>query len=712
MSRRSWVRVEGTVGDAGRDESVPLQLEARIARHGDRISVEDGSIKFDIPADDYSRLHFAPIGSESEPPIGFVPVDAADSVRVRLDWYARFGPASVEISFFRDGTVARPHRALPLGTGGIDTTVDVPDVDAIGLALRLGGRGLVEIGPAVVTRNNSRSWNAPLGEALTAALRENDFASSAGIGLDSSDQVRASDGSVLVLGERIHIGVEKTWSTLEKRDRSLQLHMHGFSFAEPLLDRSGGAERVAEAKAMGVLFLRWRDLHPMRRHSSTNLAWNDMAVASRSYALLGVIRVLRRLDDHRMVEQLARMAGEHADWLADDANYDPTSNHGLFSDLALHALGRALDGHVWSRSWRRRSSRRFAETLPVVVDVEEMTVREHSTAYVMALLGLVDRALAERMPADRLAEVSRGLADTAAWLTAPDGLLVAWGDTSPADMGLADGRTGLRHFGQTGWSVARHGSGALFMTGSYHSSAHKHADELSIVLYEGDAPILIDPGYPGYGYGTADRDHAVSSAAHNTVLPNGEPFEWRGQAPYGSCLYQPAQTGSWFAFGGSNPLAHPSAHERIVLYQPGGTVVVLDEVRAERPSVAHFHLHPSLSVEREDGRHRLERDGRVVGWIEATDGGGHSVPVEILAPDEAVQITAHFPAFGKRAHHPVLRMTMVDLLQTVFTSGGGTIDVETLWASHTANACTIVLRVVDEVITIRRVAGILYLDVS
>ena len=125
------------------------------------------------------------------------------------------------------------------------------------------------------------------------------------------------------------------------------------------------------------------------RFSTTEMAWNDMAVATRTVGLLRVIDLLRSEHPTRAAS-LAEAAAEHAQWLAHDRNYMPGHDHGLFSDTALEYASRVLHAHTLAERWRLRARERMASTLQAVVCESEGTVLEHSPAYTEKVAELLD----------------------------------------------------------------------------------------------------------------------------------------------------------------------------------------------------------------------------------------------------------------------------------------------------------------------------------
>ena len=119
------------------------------------------------------------------------------------------------------------------------------------------------------------------------------------------------------------------------------------------------------------------------------------------------------------------------------------------------------------------------------------------------------------------------------------------------------------------------------------SRGHAHADALSIDLAAYGRTLIVDPGTYTYTGSASSRDSFRSSAAHNTLIVDGEPssvpagpFSWRTTA---RCALREWTTDERFDFfegehDGYARLQPPATHIRSVLYIKGDYWIVRDRV--------------------------------------------------------------------------------------------------------------------------------------
>ena len=115
---------------------------------------------------------------------------------------------------------------------------------------------------------------------------------------------------------------------------------------------------------------------------------------------------------------------------------------------------------------------------------------------------------------------------------------------------------------------------------------HAHADALAMEVAARGRAMLVDAGT--YTYVGAERDEFRGSAAHNTVLVDGESQSVPGPTPFTWRHVARSRLGAWVAhpafdfFEGSHDgyarLADPVRHERGVVFVKGGYWVVRDRV--------------------------------------------------------------------------------------------------------------------------------------
>ena len=112
------------------------------------------------------------------------------------------------------------------------------------------------------------------------------------------------------------------------------------------------------------------------------------------------------------------------------------------------------------------------------------------------------------------------LSPTLTWLFTPTHI----DDVSGSAEGAVDIR-GSHTYAEGGYSILRRGS---ITVGVDHAplgfgtiAAHAHADALSVQVYVGGEPLLIDPGTYIYNVDRDERDRLRSAAMHNTVVTDG-----------------------------------------------------------------------------------------------------------------------------------------------------------------------------------------------
>lgn len=134
------------------------------------------------------------------------------------------------------------------------------------------------------------------------------------------------------------------------------------------------------------------------------------------------------------------------------------------------------------------------------------------------------------------------------WVIKPDGTFPLIGDTFSKDKpskelwednqnylyALTSGVSGLAPEGNA--SVFRNAGYAIFrddwsngvnstyihFTAAYHTSYHKHSDDLSIWIYAKGHDIVTEAGPYGYQYDLPYTQYAYSSYAHNTLIVNNQ----------------------------------------------------------------------------------------------------------------------------------------------------------------------------------------------
>jgi uncharacterized heparinase superfamily protein len=132
---------------------------------------------------------------------------------------------------------------------------------------------------------------------------------------------------------------------------------------------------------------------------------------------------------------------------------------------------------------------------------------------------------------------------------------------------------------------------------------HGHADALSFELYAGGRTLIADPGVYSYHLGAEWRNYFRSTAAHNTVVVDGQDQslllgEWHVIRPARATLHQWI-TDQHFDFAdgshaGYTRLRQPVIHRRQIFFVRPEYWIVLDSLdgRGQHQFDLYFHLMP------------------------------------------------------------------------------------------------------------------------
>lgn len=287
------------------------------------------------------------------------------------------------------------------------------------------------------------------------------------------------------------------------------------------------------------------------------LLWNDHAVAERILALADFWALYRHhpsyeADAARNIFVLAARSGH---FLADALHFTVSTNHGLMQNLALWHLSLAFPSIPQSKRYRELAFERLREQFAFYIN-DEGFVLEHSAGYHREGVQFISMAFRYMslqgipVPGEWRQKYERAQHIYAA-LRRPDGSLPTFGDTgNGADregplvtMLDIEGRYGpLEHkvawsppqaqsvypvAGYTIWwdglgrsPMSRELSQTVVAWSYFPGLAHKHADEMSVLLWARGQTWWTNLGY--LAYGTRGRDEAESWNGSNAPHLTGE----------------------------------------------------------------------------------------------------------------------------------------------------------------------------------------------
>lgn len=455
----------------------------------------------------------------------------------------------------------------------------------------------------------------------------------------------------------VRVDEESDWSSLAQGDRSHGFHFHAWKFLDSV---------VREYQATGdSKYLEWAAnmaeswTNRMIRSTEPTMAWYDMAIALRSPRLVGLLEILVKHGGfERQVRVLFSLALAHQDAHTAGESFNPRNNHGFYAALGQVVLGDSLTVLPGMTALKTQGTERLA----VMAEQQFKSDgghAEHSPDYHRMLLNTFQQAI-DRGIIDHPNIVDRikRAAYVLGWLVQPNGTLLQFGDSPATNMHrgqprsisdttqfiLSDGREGapesseLFALPETGYAVVRSpqpkAEGDLrstsylaFMAG-FHSRAHKHCDDLSMVWTHRGSEVLVDGGRYGYGdllprnsplrqegfyYDSPERQYVEGAKAHNVVVLDGANHD-RRRTPYGSGLVSARQEDGSFSIVGRAP-QDKWAHTRSLVFQEGKSLVVTDEIVGDDDKEHEFTIYFNFAGELE-----LRGEGNCFTEFETADG--------------------------------------------------------------------------------------------
>ncbi len=190
----------------------------------------------------------------------------------------------------------------------------------------------------------------------------------------------------------------------------------------------------------------------------------------------------------------------HGRYLQGASNYTDT-NRGLFMDFGLLLVGKQVPWLDGAKKWRRQGEKRFARNVKEHVYADEGLWLEHSTTYHFLAEGIIEAYLGT--PGVKQPEVRAILPKmkaAAGWLIEPDNRWLQAGNSYQDEAGpearqAARKTRGLGWFPRTGMAFVRTGKTYLAALSDFHSTTHKHSDDLSFDLYERKSRLIADTGH-------------------------------------------------------------------------------------------------------------------------------------------------------------------------------------------------------------------------
>ena len=395
--------------------------------------------------------------------------------------------------------------------------------------------------------------------------------------------------------------------------------LHGLDPLAPLIGAHAHTGEAQYLRRALEVALDWIGAHPAGVDSAARV-WRDLPAGRRGHRMAYVLSACEKHGVGAVADRarLHRTLEDHLGRLAADGKMAASATWGaeqIFGQISIAAQLPALDGAAAARS---QGQQRLADLLGVRVAGDAGPL-EHGPGPVHELLVPTQRLIDGGVITDAavLSAVVRAR-EGLAWLTTPGGRLALVGETGPGlrlpgpphpAMQLA----GVRVFPESGWWVIRGEpprASYVVACAGFHSTRHKHADDLALLWQEGADVVLADPGRYGRGprsepgselrrngfrYAAPERIYVESTHAHSTVEIDGATDVRTGSRVYGSAVRRTADHRDVHAVE-LEARRGSVQHRRTVVVKPGVFVVVCDTLTGGRDSIHDYTCHWQLGA--------------------------------------------------------------------------------------------------------------------
>lgn len=306
------------------------------------------------------------------------------------------------------------------------------------------------------------------------------------------------------------------------------------------------------------VILAWAS-YERRKVLPSGYLWNDHAIAERALALADFWALYRRHRSYetRVAQDILQFAARSGMYLANPSHFTVSTNHGVMQNLALWHLALAFPLLPNSERNRHLALDRLREQMGFYLNGEGV-VLEHSAGYHRAGVHFLSMAfrymsLHGLSIPDEWRYKYEKAKEFYAFLRRPDGSLPAFGDTSNRTDRRGPGLTNVDTSGRStalsygvdwmppqtrglypaaGYAVWWDGrsewpnphrlSQTVVVWSHYPDRAHKHADEMSVILWARGHTWWTNTGY--WPYGSPERFEAEAWMGSNAPHLVDEPY--------------------------------------------------------------------------------------------------------------------------------------------------------------------------------------------
>ncbi|WBW96624.1 alginate lyase family protein [Oceanirhabdus sp. W0125-5] len=352
----------------------------------------------------------------------------------------------------------------------------------------------------------------------------------------------------------VDLGSNLRWNENPFKDNSWQLYYHSLRMISFLVNAFEINYKLIYLKKAKWFIESWWSINSNKKSSVNRYAWNDHGTANRLINLIYFWTFYKKspLYDDKFKEKFMLILKKHGEFLSNEKNYSKY-NHGIFQDKALLEMSVLFPELDKDKKWFNKSINRLLNRL--YEDITESGVhKEHSPEYQITVLRLFT-TIKEFMDFYELKvleldKILYKMQEYLSYILQDNNYVPMIGDTrAKISIGsirssiinqhlmyvVTNGEKGIKHennskvYKDGGIGIYKNNYEKenlyLFFTAAFHSTTHKHADDLSFILNINKTGYFVDGGTYNYQKNDIYRDYFRSVFAHNTVSVDDVSYE-------------------------------------------------------------------------------------------------------------------------------------------------------------------------------------------
>ena len=251
----------------------------------------------------------------------------------------------------------------------------------------------------------------------------------------------------------------------------------------------------------------------------TKMTWYDHAVGARARVLMQYLCIADEMAFDVEEDEVIEMLHKHAEVLSDDSLHR-MNNHGIMMDMALISIGLGMGDRGYFYHGLGRVTSIFWQTFSETGMHQENSPEYHSMVLRMyreleSFLNRNDESLGEGVLA-KLSMIQEYLPK----IVLPNQTIPGIGDSSAKKTNLTPNWENF-HDSMSGFTALKDEKSETYLAfvAGYSATAHKHSDDLSVLLNYKNQDFFVDSGKYNYGKNKY-RSYVVSWSAHSSFTPN------------------------------------------------------------------------------------------------------------------------------------------------------------------------------------------------